>query len=192
MRRHYEEIHELWPEVRRELFWAGSLIALVRKDLDAEWSEVVHATDASFWGRGVVSTTRHREEVKKHGRQCDRWRFSAEEELKVFNEEVMLTSRALDAETLEPDLEHGERSQCNLDSVEEIPLSFIGKGWHKVDSAKWDRVEPIPILEGRSLVWLMQHLARSKKNLGRKHLVLSDSMSATLALAKGRSYIRGP
>lgn len=187
VRRHYEEIHELWPEVRRELFWAGSLIALVRKDLDAEWSEVVHATDASFWGRGVVSTTRHREEVKKHGRQCDRWRFSAEEELKVFNEEVMLTSRALDAETLEPDLEHGERSQCNLDSVEEIPLSFIGKGWHKVDSAKWDRVEPIPILEGRSLVWLMQHLARSKKNLGRKHLVLSDSMSATLALAKGRS-----
>lgn len=187
VRRHYEDVHELWPEVRRELFWAGSLIALIRKDLDAEWSDVVHATDASFWGRGVVSTTRRREEIKKHGRQCDRWRFSAEEEQKVFYEEVQLTSRALDAETLEPDLEHAERSKCNLDSVEEIPLSFIGKGWHKVDSASWDRVEPIPILEGRSLVWLMQHLARSKKNLGRKHLVLSDSMSATLALAKGRS-----
>lgn len=187
VRRHYEDVHELWPEVKRELFWAASLIALIRKDLDAEWSEVVHATDASFWGRGVVSTTRHREEIKKHGRQCDRWRFSAEEEQKVFNEEVQITSRALDVETLEPALEQDERSQCNLDSVEEIPMSFIGKGWHKVDSASWDRVEPIPILEGRSLVWLMQHLARSKKNLGRKHLVLSDSMSATLALAKGRS-----
>ena len=36
-------------------------------------------------------------------------------------------------------------------------------------------------------MWLLQHLARSQRNLGKKHLVLSDSMSAILAISKGRS-----
>jgi len=41
----------------------------------------------------------------------------------------------------------------------------------------------------RAVVWLGQHLARSKKNLGKRHLILTDSMTACFALAKGRSSI---
>ncbi|CAE7345253.1 Usp7, partial [Symbiodinium microadriaticum] len=41
----------------------------------------------------------------------------------------------------------------------EVPLDFIGTGWQKVDSAPWSRDEPIPVLEGRVLVWLGQQLA---------------------------------
>ena len=40
------------------------------------------------------------------------------------------------------------------------------------------------------MVWLLQHLARSQKNLGKKRLLVTDSMSVTLALSKGRSSCR--
>ena len=40
------------------------------------------------------------------------------------------------------------------------------------------------------MVWVLQHLGRSSKNLGCRHLILSDSMSVVLALSKGRSSTR--
>ena len=76
MRKHYEQEAALWPEVKRELFWAASLVCLIRRDLAADWSESVHATDASLQGRGIVSTERKKEDVKALGKRSDRWRFS--------------------------------------------------------------------------------------------------------------------
>ena len=35
----------MWPQVRRELFWASSLLPLVRRDLATPWSARVYATD---------------------------------------------------------------------------------------------------------------------------------------------------
>ena len=58
IRRGFSEGTLLWGAVRRELFWAISLLPLLHRDLGMEWSEEVHATDASFWGRGVTVTRR--------------------------------------------------------------------------------------------------------------------------------------
>ena len=188
VKKHYTEVVELWPEVRRELRWASALLCLIRKDLAAQWSPRVHATDASMWGRGICVTSRPLDEIKELGKMNERWRFSADEERQVVSSGLDLGSQLPDVETLKHDkplhLEH------SFEGVVEVPLSFIGEDWSKVDSAGWDRVEPIPILEGRSVVWLLQHLARSQKNLGKKHLLLTDSMSVTLALSKGRSSCR--
>ena len=177
---------DLWVEVKRELRWAASLLCLVKRDLAAPWSTRVHATDASLWGRGVVATERPVEEIKKLGRRNDRWRFNPGEENLVTQGELENLGEKIDAETLKVP------APCPLEELGvgdymEVPLDFIGEDWKQIDGSKWDRVEAIPILEGRSVVWLMQHLARSQKNLGKKHLVLSDSMSVTLALTKGRS-----
>ena len=70
----------LWPEVRRELFWAVSLLPLVHRDLSAEWSPEVFASDASLWGRGVVSAKKDVQLVRSQGQQFDRWRFDKKSE----------------------------------------------------------------------------------------------------------------
>ena len=186
IRRNYEREAELWPEARRELTWAASLLCLVRRDLSSEWSTRVHATDASLWRRGVVASEKPLVEIQRLGRRNDRWRFNVGEEDLVCRAEMRHVGQTLDPETLRADV------PCQLEKVGvsdhlEVPVDFIGDSWSQVDGAKWDRTESIPGLEGRSVVWLLQHLARSQKNLGKKHLVLSDSMSVTLALTKGRS-----
>ena len=186
IRRNYDREVELWPEVVRELRWASSLVCMLRRDLAAQWSTKVHATDASMWGRGVVSTERPREDVQVLGQRNDRWRFKVNEENEVLRCESISEADCWNAETLQREDPRHLGEIGGGDSVE-VPLDFIGDDWVKVDGSKWDRVEPIPILEGRAVVWLGQHLARSQKNLGRKHLVLTDSMSVTLALSKGRS-----
>lgn len=187
IRKHYDNTVQIWPEVHRELFWASSLICLIRRDLKARWSSTVHATDASFWGRGVTSTERDVEQIRSVAGQCDRWRFSAGEEKQVCHSESLTAVQRLDPESLQMAV---QEPVGDLDLVREVPLGFIGEDWKKVDSARWERVEGIPTLEGRSVVWLGQHLARSQKNLGRRHLILTDSMSVTLSLTKGRSSTR--
>lgn len=186
IRKNYDSAVELWPEVKRELKWAASLLCLVRRDLSSEWSTRVHATDASLWGRGVVATERPQAEIQSLGRRNDRWRFNVGDEDQVCRAEMCNLAQRLDPESLHETAPRQLECLGRGDYLE-VPLDFIGNNWTKVDGAKWDRVEPIPVLEGRSVVWLLQHLARSQKNLGRKHLVLSDSMSVTLALTKGRS-----
>ena len=58
IRKHYTDNAVLWPEVRRELFWASSLLCLLSRHLASEWSNRVYATDASLEGRGVCATYR--------------------------------------------------------------------------------------------------------------------------------------
>ena len=151
----------------------------------------MHATDASFWGRGVVSAQREVEEIRAVAADCDRWRFNAEDEQAVKHLEEHMPMQSWSVETLEPDEAMPSlKPDGDLDGVREVPLGFIGEDWSKVDSCKWNRVEGIPTLEGRAVVWVLQHLGRSSKNLGCRHLILSDSMSVVLALSKGRSSTR--
>lgn len=189
IRKHYEMDVELWPEVCRELRWAAALLCLVKRDLSAKWSSRVHASDASMWGRGIVAADRNIDEIRKLAKVNDRWRFSVDEEATFLKEDLVKDYVGLDVETLQPAQPVAYESTRASD-FEEVPMSFIGEDWKKVDSSSWDRTEPIPILEGRCVVWLLQHLSRSQKNLGKKHLVLTDSMSVVLALTKGRSSTR--
>lgn len=136
----------------------------------------------------MVATTRSIEQISELGRRSDRWRFAADDEEKVKSVEMCNDADKIDINSLDKCPEYlGTVGECE---GSEVPLSFIGEDWAKVDGARWDRMEPIPVLEGRSVVWLMQHLARSQKNLARKPLILSDSMSVVLAVSKGRSSSR--
>ena len=134
-------------------------------------------------GKGIFATKRNKDEIIEVAKCSDRWLFSADQELHALNAKRLTDAQVLDPETLQ--LPESYMSGPSV-LVPEVPLGFIGEDWSKVDSSPWSRVEPIPVLEGRAFVWLGQHLARSQKNLGKHHLILTDSMSACLALAKGR------
>ena len=176
IRKQYTTQCWIWPEVRRELFWASSLLCLIRKGMSIPWSTKVHATDASHWGRGVVSGDREVADIRVIGGVCDRWRFSRESESLIAGmpDPVQEGEGETDGSF---SLATPRAEQETLGFSGEVPLDFIGTGWQKVDSAPWSRDEPIAVLEGRVLVWLGQHLARSTKNHDRKHLVLTDSMT---------------
>ena len=181
IRRCYDKEVVLWLEVKRELFWASSLLPLVFRDLSAEWATSVFATDASFWGRGVVVTDRAASDIQAIGEYSDRWRFSVEEEGSIIGHPVLANDKPLG--------ESGKQAVAGMrgGEVPDVPLEMLEGPWRRVESAKWNRSEAIPILEGRALVWLFQHLARSQHAHGKRHLVLSDSLTATLSWAKGRS-----
>jgi len=67
-------------------------------------------------------------------------------------------------------------------------LHWSGEGrWRLTFTGAWERREHINILETRLLAAAARHLARSKKNRRRKHLMFTDSAVCLGALGKGRS-----
>eukprot|EP00972_Heterocapsa_arctica_P043119 6357873-Heterocapsa_arctica.AAC.1 len=69
--------------------------------------------------------------------------------------------------------------------VPDVPGRLLTGRYKLVDSSTWDRPESIPVLEMSALAWTVKHICRKVGNHGRKHLILSDSISAVCALAKG-------
>ena len=67
----------------------------------------------------------------------------------------------------------------------------MGKRLEVVSSGNWSRAEPISILEGRSLVHGLRSVLRRVGSQKSRMLMLSDSMTAILALSKGRSSSSG-
>lgn len=59
--------------------------------------------------------------------------------------------------------------------------------WRLTFAGRWNKQEHINILEMRTLVAAMRHLARSQANWDRKFLIFTDSMVSLGALSKGRS-----
>ena len=134
------------------------------------------------------------DEVKKVGQVNDRWKFNRSEEGEIFSVETGIPLLP-DVETLKvnesavPAGVGGPLAEARGLSTEHVTLRFLEGDWKKISNGPWGRQEGIPTLEGRAIVWVMQHLARSSVQHGRKHLILTDSMSCTLALSKGRSSV---
>ena len=189
----YHVHSRIWPQVVRELKWACSLLPLVCRNMAAPWSSEVLATDASHWGRGVAKLKSSVERVRAQARVQDRWRFTREQE------SLVLSSHDLDplihalTNNDDPCSDDAPPNSDNLKSlpVPELDVEFLAGPWTRVESRPWIRHEHIVILEGRALVWAVQHLARSSRNHGCRHLLLSDSMSCVLALTKGRGSSSG-
>lgn len=59
--------------------------------------------------------------------------------------------------------------------------------WHETFRGRWKHHEHNNILEGRAALAALRHLARSRKNWGKRHLVFTDSQVILGAFGKGRS-----
>ena len=55
--------------------------------------------------------------------------------------------------------------------VPPVPASLLDDNWVVVSAGCWEREEPMPVLEGRALVWALRHEARSASEKGTSEAV---------------------
>ena len=82
------------------------------------------------------------------------------------------------------------RTDQSCEAVSRVPAvseSMLQGPWKVICSRRWKFIEGMPSLETRAALWGLRHQLRNKDRVGQKLLILSDSMSCVLALAKGMS-----
>lgn len=183
VKRHYHDIAPIWKSVRKELLTWCRVSPLIVQDLRSEWSSEISAVDASEWGLGVTSTVVEVAEVEKVGRYNERWRFKDPSTSKprsfVAKEDEKTEIVYLDEDAPEP--------PSKSTSFEAVPFEFIKTKWQVVGRHQWQRLEPMPVLEARASLFAVRRLMRKVDNLGKRHLILTDSLTAACAFSKGRS-----
>jgi hypothetical protein len=176
VRARYESRSALWPSVKRELRLFADLLPMIFQDLRAEWSEDVIATDASEWGLGAVISRGDPAAIAASGRLCERWRFRAAEGLGGARQQAGMEVGPLGS-IIEPDADGLTPAGRDW---QEVPAELLKGPWKLVGRSKWQRQEHINVLEGRALCYGINRLARRSSNLGKRVLMLCDSMVVTL------------
>ena len=202
IQRHYHVPHRLWRSVRRELqVWVG-VSPLIWRDLALPWSSEVLAVDASTWGLGATSTTEFEPaELQQLGKFSERWRFDSVE---FKHPRASAFGLDVNSDGNEADVQQWAASSVEASSVgdrvpihvveqkqsdevfQQTPFSAVQKEWHVCGRFCWKRAEPIPVLEGRAALFAVKHKLRSADGFHRRHLFLSDSISAVCSIDKGR------
>lgn len=186
IRRHYKQEVELWRSVKKELnIWDG-ISPLITQDLSAPWCEKLQAVDASEWGLGVCETEAELVEVEQLSRFSERWRFR--------DPEVSRARNLVIEENNEEDRSFALVEEEEVDEIQFQPKSFVGVGfgivsrpWDLVGRCKWKKRESMPVLEARSSLFAVKHALRRISSQRKRHIILTDSMTAALAFTKGRA-----
>ena len=202
IQRHYNHSHVLWPSVRKELSIYIGILPLIWRDLAMPWSREVLAVDASEWGLGATSTVFSGDEVQQLGQYSERWRFDidafSKPRVSTMGPAILQDNEQREAAIWAASGE--EASGCPPLRVCEgkpqqlrfspLTVDVVNKTWKVVGRYRWKRKDPIPVLEGRATLFSIKHKLRDAANFHKRHLVLSDSISAICALdrGRGRSY----
>ncbi|CAK0795370.1 unnamed protein product, partial [Prorocentrum cordatum] len=125
----------LWESVRWELEAFRNVIPLIRRDFGAPWSSKVMASDASFWGYGVVSRDLPPDIVQQLGRVSERWRFSGKAQVRS-REGVLGPDWELDTGDWVKKVE--EDSQEREDALSDLPEILKERGWAVLMGKKWE------------------------------------------------------
>ena len=199
IQRHYHYSKRLWGSVRRELQIFCGIAPLIWRDLSLPWCQQVTAIDASTWGMGATVAEFPLNEVVELGRFSERWRFESEALSKLrstaFGADVAVGSEEADANLwatttsqacsgIKPIQVVDQKSEEEV--FKQLPFSTVDRAWKVVGRSRWRRVEAIPVLEARASLYAVKHALRSQGAFGKRHLVLSDSISAICALDRGR------
>ena len=186
------EEHPLWPSVRKEFdVWDG-ILPLIYRDFRACWNEKVHAVDASEWGLGCVVGEMSIEEVKGLGRVCERWRFK----------DPVLSKARRSVGSEPPDHDPSGFPQHGVEGIfhdqpistadfASVPFEAVTRDWRTVGRHRWRKQSSMPVNEARATLYAVKHILRSCDNHGMRHLIFSDSMSATCAFSRGRARTFG-
>lgn len=196
----YHRGHRLWKSVRRELRIFAGILPLIWRDLALPWEQDVTAVDASEWGLGATVATFSQSEVQQLGRFSERWRFESKEfsqpratalgiDLAAGSDEVGAMQWVSSATSHQeggpkPLFEgHGKQVESLFQMVDRQVLL---KEWKVVGRYHWKRLEGMPTLEARATLYAVKHALRSISGFHKRHLILSDSMSAICAIDRGR------
>ena len=198
IQRFYYQPHRLWKSVRRELQIFIGVCPLIWRDLSIPWSGEVMSIDASNWGLGATMADFEVSEVRDLAKFSERWRFESEEfrnprastmgvaVASGSDEEsaVQWAHQFRDTNKLQPLTVVPKKNQQDL--FVPFPFQVLKKHWKVVGRYKWKRQEPIPVLEARAALHGIKHVLRRVDNFGKRHLVLSDSITAVCSLDRGR------
>ena len=187
-----QAIRSLNAKERFEVEIFVGLVPLLVGELRREWSETVLCIDASPDGYGLCQRQVEQAEVRRIGRWQDSWRFRHLEP-----SEWRPRQRTAGVDVL-----------CDWDSVlgmqevggieelykvngefPEVPDYFTEpERWTTQLMGKWkDTSSHITAKEGHALVLALRHLCRSSSSRGKRHLILVDSFSLSLAICKGKA-----
>lgn len=72
-------------------------------------------------------------------------------------------------------------------TFEGVPFEVVDRDWAVVGRHKWVKSDTMPVNEARATLYAMKHILRSLDGFGKRHLILSDSMTATCAFSRGRA-----
>ena len=171
--------------------WDG-ILPLLFKDLKAGWSTQVSAVDASEFGLGMTVAECTHEEARLWGTCSERWRFRevayARAREVAFNEDGGNSYQLPGLGYEDEDEVHGaEQAVSNPLGFVPIPFSAVDREWVTTGLHRWRRALTLPVAEARASLYAVKHILRGVHNFRRKHVILSDSMTATLAISRGRS-----
>ncbi|CAE7713929.1 unnamed protein product [Symbiodinium sp. CCMP2592] len=195
----FVKVHRRCPEevvipksVLQELRNWDGILPLLFKDLRCEWAEGLSAVDASEFGLGMTRAECSAQDVKKLGGVAERWRFKEalpNPRAAAFNTvtsqcEVM-PPFAFD-EDVEEDRHHQRRDDPQFSPV---PFEDIDRAWTTTGMHRWRRPLTLPVAEARAALYAVKHCLRASGSFGKKHVILSDSMTvAALALCTGSQF----
>ncbi|CAE7797631.1 unnamed protein product [Symbiodinium sp. CCMP2592] len=178
--------HGLPRGVKRELWMWDSVCPLIFQDLRAQWSETIHAVDASLWGMGVTTASLDYEGVKRVGRYNERWRFK-DEDARVARRLALKLDGLQDSFGPDGDVTDAAWHRRKSSSFEPVPFSVVDREWSTVVSHRWRSPLTLPVGEARSALTAVKHILRTTSNFGLRHLILTDSLTSCGALSRGRS-----
>ena len=190
IRRHYQQIVPLWKSVRDELEKWDGIAPLIFSDLRRPWSERLLAVDASEWGLGVTTSQIKSADSQALGGCIERWRFREEEAKNprqfVITEDEQVLANEIDlGRSLE--VNHTTRLEPCPRSFKTVGFSAVDRNWQVVGRYRWQRKESMPVYEARASLHAIQHHLRSLENFEKRHVILTDSMTAAVAFDKGRA-----
>ncbi len=186
--KNYPQEVPLWKSVRKELSIFDGIIPMIQRDLCLGWSCRVRAVDASEWGMGVTISDMPYDMVSKLGSENERWRFK-DTESKNPRQQVLEEQFGDDPIMVNEGINGADEYQ-NI-SFSNVPFSAVDRKWQTVGKHRWKGHGTLPVLEARAALHAVKHTLRSTDNFGRKHLILSDSMTATCAISRGRAQSFG-
>lgn len=195
IRRHYQQVVHLWKSVRCELEKWDGIAPLVFADLKRPWSNHLLAVDASEWGLGVTTSNIDFWDTQKLGSISERWRFKDEEarnprQFVIAEDERSLGHFPIDRETPRNEtIEDLQSNKCSSSSrsFKTVGFEVVDRSWQVVGRYRWQRKESMPVYEARASLHAIQHHLRNLENFGKKHVILTDSMTAAVAFDKGRA-----
>ncbi|CAE7615478.1 unnamed protein product [Symbiodinium sp. CCMP2592] len=193
----FVKVHRRCPEevvipksVLQELRNWDGILPLLFKDLRCEWAEGLSAVDASEFGLGMTRAECSAQDVKRLGGVAERWRFKealpnprAAAFSTVTSQCEVMPPFAFD-EDEEEDRFHHRRDDSQFSPV---PFEDIDRAWTTTGMHRWRRPLTLPVAEARAALYAVKHCLRAGGSFGKKHVILSDSMTATLAISRGRS-----
>ena len=187
---HTGDEHPLWPSVRKEFDTWDGILPLIFRNLKSEWSDKVYAVDASEWGLGCTISQMPLADVQRYGRFCERWKFKdpdATRARSTVTSEVTHEGLVHVDEADHIDEEHETPGPCTTD-FPSVPFEAMAdREWSVVGRHRWRQAASMPVNEARATLYAVKHMLRCCANHSLRHVVFSDSMTATCAISRGRA-----